>query len=151
MVAREGVVAGLVFTTLTGAAAGVMHAQHKQHRKLGDDGDAMIPAAATVEGSQAAAMNQAREVANTEGYSAAEFQCLSDIVEQESEWNPQATNASSGAYGLFQALPGSKMASINTDWRTNVKTQAQWGIKYVKERYGTACAALSFKKSHGWY
>ena len=57
----------------------------------------------------------------------AQFQCFSNIVSHESGWNPSATNASSGAYGLVQALPGSKMASAGADWKTNPSTQIKWG------------------------
>ena len=57
----------------------------------------------------------------------------------------------SGAYGIPQALPGSKMATIASDWRTNPATQIIWGIEYMKKRYGSPCGAKGFKASHGWY
>ncbi|MFI8945550.1 transglycosylase SLT domain-containing protein [Streptomyces sp. NPDC053750] len=82
---------------------------------------------------------------------AAEFQCFSKIVDHESDWNVSATNASSGAYGLVQALPGSKMASAGSDWKTNAATQIQWGINYMNDRYGSACDAWSFWQANGWY
>lgn len=63
-----------------------------------------------------------------------QFQCFSNIVERESTWNYQAQNPSSGAYGLVQALPGTKMASEGADWRTNPATQIKWGVKYMNER-----------------
>jgi hypothetical protein len=85
------------------------------------------------------------------GLNAAQFACLDKIVMKESTWNPRATNASSGAYGLVQALPASKMASAGADWRTNPATQARWGVSYMKSRYGSPCAALAFHNSHGWY
>nr|WP_258053090.1 lytic transglycosylase domain-containing protein [Streptomyces sp. Ru73] len=80
-----------------------------------------------------------------------QYQCFSNIVERESGWNPQATNASSGAYGLVQALPGSKMASAGADWKTNPATQVKWGLNYMNERYGSPCGAWSFWQSHNWY
>lgn len=81
----------------------------------------------------------------------AQFQCFSNIVERESGWNVTAENPSSGAYGLVQALPGSKMASAGADWRTNPATQIRWGIGYMKSTYGSPCGAWSFWQSHNWY
>ncbi|MDI2128844.1 transglycosylase SLT domain-containing protein [Yinghuangia seranimata] len=83
--------------------------------------------------------------------SATQYQCFSNIVERESGWNYKATNASSGAYGLVQALPGSKMATAGADWRTNPETQIKWGLDYMNSRYGSPCAAWSFWQSHHWY
>ncbi|WP_354642124.1 transglycosylase SLT domain-containing protein [Kitasatospora camelliae] len=80
-----------------------------------------------------------------------QFQCFSQIVKRESGWNYTATNASSGAYGLVQALPGSKMASAGDDWRTNPATQIKWGLNYMNSRYGSPCGAWSFWQSHHWY
>lgn len=76
---------------------------------------------------------------------------LDFIVSHESSWNPRATNPSSGAYGLFQALPPSKMASAGADWRTNPLTQIRWGMSYIKSRYGNPSAARMFWEQHGWY
>ena len=70
---------------------------------------------------------------------------------RESEWVITATNPSSGAYGIPQALPTSKLATAGSDWRTNPVTQIRWGLDYVKGRYGTPCAAWSFKSANGWY
>ncbi|MGW7005059.1 aggregation-promoting factor C-terminal-like domain-containing protein [Streptomyces sp. NPDC054933] len=80
-----------------------------------------------------------------------QFQCFSHIVNEESSWNYQATNASSGAYGLVQALPGSKMASAGADWQTNPATQIKWGLSYMDSRYGSPCAAWQFHLANGWY
>ncbi|GBQ04186.1 hypothetical protein SSP531S_56780 [Streptomyces spongiicola] len=82
---------------------------------------------------------------------AAQFQCFDKIVSKESNWNPTATNASSGAYGLVQALPGGKMASAGADWKTNPETQIKWGLDYMKERYGSPCGAWSFWQANHWY
>jgi hypothetical protein len=79
------------------------------------------------------------------------FQCFSEIVERESGWNYRASNASSGAYGLVQALPGSKMASAGADWRTNPATQIKWGLNYMNDRYGSACGAWDFWQANNWY
>ena len=82
---------------------------------------------------------------------ATQFSCFSEIVTRESGWNYTATNVSSGAYGLVQALPGSKMASAGADWRTNPATQIKWGLGYMNDRYGSPCGAWSFWQAHGWY
>jgi hypothetical protein len=80
-----------------------------------------------------------------------QYQCFSWIVSRESGWNYRATNASSGAYGLVQALPGSKMASAGSDWQTNPATQIKWGLNYMNNRYGSPCGAQQFWEANGWY
>ncbi len=80
-----------------------------------------------------------------------QFACFSNIITRESGWNIHATNPSSGAYGLAQALPGSKMASAGSDWRNNPETQIKWAIGYMNERYGGICAAWSYWQAHGNY
>jgi Transglycosylase SLT domain. len=80
-----------------------------------------------------------------------QFQCFSNIVNHESGWNYRATNASSGAYGLVQALPGSKMASAGADWMTNPATQIKWGLSYMNNRYQSPCGAWSFWQANHWY
>jgi hypothetical protein len=97
-----------------------------------------------------------REVArqilqNKFGYGADEFSCFNNIIIRESNWDIDATNASSGAYGIPQALPGSKMASVGSDWRTNPATQIIWAVGYMDDRYGSPCQAWSFKSANGWY
>lgn len=80
-----------------------------------------------------------------------QFQCFSNIVDHESTWNYRATNPSSGAYGLVQAYPGSKMASAGADWQTNPATQIKWGLSYMNGRYGSPCGAWSFWLEHQSY
>ncbi|MFJ4468929.1 transglycosylase SLT domain-containing protein [Streptomyces sp. NPDC089424] len=80
-----------------------------------------------------------------------QFQCFSNIVDHESDWNYTAVNPSSGAYGLFQALPGSKMSSVGSDWQTNPATQIKWGLNYMNDRYGSPCGAWSFWQANHWY
>ncbi|MFF6880892.1 MULTISPECIES: transglycosylase SLT domain-containing protein [unclassified Streptomyces] len=82
---------------------------------------------------------------------AGQFQCFSNIVDHESDWNYKAVNPSSGAYGMFQALPGSKMSSVGADWRTNPATQIKWGLNYMNDRYGSPCDAWSFWQANNWY
>lgn len=80
-----------------------------------------------------------------------QYSCFNNIVIKESGWNHTATNPSSGAYGLMQALPGSKMASAGADWRTNPITQINWGISYMNGRYGSPCGAWNFWLNNHWY
>ncbi|MFF3553029.1 aggregation-promoting factor C-terminal-like domain-containing protein [Streptomyces tsukubensis] len=83
--------------------------------------------------------------------SAGDFQCFSNIVTKESGWRYTATNPSSGAYGLVQAYPATKMATAGADWRTNPATQIKWGLSYMKERYDSPCGAWSFWQKKRWY
>ncbi|MFD8717692.1 transglycosylase SLT domain-containing protein [Streptomyces sp. NPDC059629] len=80
-----------------------------------------------------------------------QYQCFSNIVEHESTWNYHAVNPSSGAYGLVQALPGSKMASAGADWQTNPATQIKWGLGYMNSVYGSPCQAWAFWQVHHAY
>ncbi len=85
------------------------------------------------------------------GISSSEFGCLDNIWSQESGWNVHADNPSSSAYGIPQALPGSKMSSAGPNWANSAETQIRWGLGYIKGRYGSACSAWSFKQGAGWY
>lgn len=85
------------------------------------------------------------------GFSTGEFSCLDELWNSESGWNVHADNPASSAYGIPQALPGSKMASAGPDWANNAETQIRWGLGYIRSSYGTPCSAWSFKQSHGWY
>jgi Transglycosylase SLT domain len=85
------------------------------------------------------------------GWSSSEFSCLDQLWTRESGWNPQAANPYSGAFGIPQALPGSKMASAGADWATNPATQIRWGLGYIRETYGTPCAAWSHSLATGAY
>ena len=79
------------------------------------------------------------------------FGCLLDLWNRESGWIYDAENPSSGAYGIPQALPGSKMASAGADWQTNPATQIKWGLGYIKEIYGNPCGAWAFEEANGYY
>ena len=87
------------------------------------------------------------------GWTGSQFSCLNDLWTHESGWRWNADNPQSGAYGVPQALPASKMASAGGDWQTNPATQIRWGLGYIRGRYGTPCAAWSFEMSHSpnWY
>jgi hypothetical protein len=78
------------------------------------------------------------------------FGCLVDLWDRESGWSYDAENAS-GAYGIPQALPGSKMASAGPDWETNPATQIRWGLTYIKQIYGNPCSAWAFEEANGYY
>lgn len=88
---------------------------------------------------------------NAAGISASDQGSANAIISQESGWRVNATNRSSGAYGIPQALPGSKMASAGSDWQTNPITQLKWMNSYVVGRYGSWQNAYAHKKSKGWY
>ncbi len=88
---------------------------------------------------------------NKYGWDDKQFTCYDNIIMRESKWDVSADNPHSSAYGIPQALPGSKMAAFGSDWRTNPATQIAWGLYYVHDRYGTPCGAWSYKRSHGWY
>ncbi|MET8827007.1 transglycosylase SLT domain-containing protein [Streptomyces sp. NPDC004610] len=80
-----------------------------------------------------------------------QWTCFSNIVDHESDWNYKAVNPSSGAYGLFQALPAGKYVSAGADWQTNPATQIKWGLNYMNERYGSPCDAWTFWQANNWY
>ncbi len=80
-----------------------------------------------------------------------QFSCLDSLYTRESNWNVYADNPSSTAYGIPQALPGSKMASAGSDWATNPVTQIRWGLGYIEDRYGSPCGAWGHSQSRGWY
>lgn len=102
----------------------------------------------TPEGAKATAREMA---ASDYGWGDDQFSCLSNLWQKESGWSYTASNASSGAYGIPQALPGSKMATIADDWRTNAATQIAWGLSYIDRSYGSPCAAWSHSQSVNWY
>ncbi|MFF4252248.1 transglycosylase SLT domain-containing protein [Streptomyces sp. NPDC001663] len=111
----------------------------------------MVLTAAPAHAASADSAASAQAIAHKMIPSAAQYNAFSNIVEHESGWNVTATNASSGAYGLVQALPGSKMATAGSDWKTNAKTQIKWGLDYMNSRYGSPTAAWAFWQANGWY
>ena len=104
------------------------------------------PALAVQDTSPAAVRELARSMVP-----AGQWAAFSNIISHESSWNVKATNGSSGAYGLAQALPGSKMAATGSDWKTNPETQIRWALDYMNGRYGSPNAAWSFWQNHHWY
>ena len=84
------------------------------------------------------------------GFSSGQFSCLDALWSRESGWRVNASNPS-GAYGIPQALPGSKMSSVGADWATDAATQIKWGLGYIQARYGTPCGAWAHSEATGWY
>ena len=96
---------------------------------------------------QAEAWNQVQ----ARGWGQDQFNCLVSLWQKESNWRVNANNSSSGAYGIPQSLPGSKMASAGADWETNPATQITWGLNYISDRYSNPCGAWGKSQSSGWY
>ncbi|GGO08800.1 hypothetical protein GCM10010116_17910 [Microbispora rosea subsp. aerata] len=92
-----------------------------------------------------------RDMAAARGWTGAEWGCLERLWDKESHWNERAMNRYSGAYGIPQSLPGSKMASAGADWQTNPATQIKWGLGYIAARYKTPCGAWAHSQATGWY
>jgi len=151
------------------AAAAAAQAQAEAAAKAAADAAAAQAAADAQEAARKAAAEAAsRELARTAttpdgaraiaramladyGWSDSQFTCLNNLWTRESNWNYQARNTSSGAYGIPQSLPASKMASAGDDWRTNPATQIKWGLGYIQDVYGSPCGAWSHSQSVGWY
>ena len=94
----------------------------------------------------------ARQIAAAEyGWGDGQFSCLESLWTRESGWNYQAYNSGSGATGIPQSLPGSKMASAGADWQTNATTQIRWGLGYIAGTYGSPCGAWGHSQATGWY
>ena len=107
-----------------------------------------LAAANTPDGARAFAAGLA---ASSYGWGADQFQCLDKLWQKESGWSYTAYNASSGATGIPQSLPGSKMATAGADWQTSAATQITWGLGYIKSAYGTPCSAWSHSQAMNWY
>lgn len=116
-------------------------------------GSSQVAAVSSQRPTSRAALNRniAAVLVHQRGWSGAQYRCLARLWHRESRWNHRAANHRSGAYGIPQALPGSKMASAGADWRTNPATQIRWGLGYISGRYGTPCQAWAHSRGHGWY
>jgi hypothetical protein len=93
----------------------------------------------------------AKALVTKHGWSAAQFNCLDQLWTKESGWDPRNQNGGSGAYGIPQSLPGRKMASFGSDWRTNPMTQIRWGLSYIADRYSTPCGAWAHSQRYNYY
>ncbi len=93
----------------------------------------------------------ARVLAARRGWGQTQFSCLDSLWSKESQWRTSADNPTSSAYGIPQALPGKRMATVGADWRTNPLTQITWGLRYIESAYGTPCAAWAHSRATNWY
>ncbi|QLD11320.1 lytic transglycosylase domain-containing protein [Microbacterium oleivorans] len=107
--------------------------------------------ASTGDNSPGAAQQAASNMLGDFGWGQDQFSCLVSLWNKESGWNYQAYNSGSGAFGIPQALPGSKMASAGGDWQSSAVTQVRWGLGYISGRYGSPCGAWDHSQSVGWY
>ncbi len=85
------------------------------------------------------------------GWGEKQYACLDELWIKESNWNYRASNKRTGAHGIPQALPATKMDSAGTDWRTNPVTQISWGLRYIEVRYESPCKAWAKFKRSNWY
>ena len=92
-----------------------------------------------------------KQLAAAHGWTGEQWVCLNNLWTKESGWSTHSSNSSGTAWGIPQALPGSKMKSAGSDWRTNPATQITWGIGYIEHRYRFACNAWAHWQSHNWY
>lgn len=130
------------------AQAAAAQAAQEQAQQQEQPSQPAAPAAPTPSGSpQQIAMG----MLGSYGWSSSQFSCLVSLWNQESGWNVYATNPTSGAYGIPQALPGSKMASAGPDWQTDAATQIRWGLTYIRSLYESPCGAWAHEEADGWY
>jgi len=108
-------------------------------------------AAATVPAASGSPQQIAEAMLGSFGWSSSQFSCLDPVWAHESGWSVSAYNAGSGAFGIPQALPGSRMASAGPDWQTDAATQIRWGLEYIKGTYGSPCGAWAHEEATGWY
>ena len=120
----------------------------KAEKKKSGGGGSSLPRVTADPGSAQAV---AHGMVLARGWGEDQFSCLVALWNKESGWRVNAANSSSGAYGIPQALPGSKMGSAGSDWATNPATQITWGLGYISGRYGTPCGAWGHSQAVGWY
>ena len=113
---------------------------------VGADASAPSAGAPTPGSAKATALG----ILQSKGMGNDQYDCLVSLWNRESHWSVTAANPD-GAYGIPQALPGNKMASVGADWRTSAKTQILWGLGYISGRYGTPCGAWAHSQATGWY
>lgn len=125
----------------------------KQRRADADKAARAAQRKKLIANAQADPRSAAQMIMTEFGFGAGQWSCLNMLWVGESDWNYRAENSSSGAYGIPQSLPGSKMATMGGDWRSNPVTQIRWGLDYIKKSYGTPCNALNQwnSRSPHWY
>jgi hypothetical protein len=93
----------------------------------------------------------ARAMLHRFGWGQGQFRYLNLLWSRESSWRVHAYNLYSGAYGIPQAVPGSKMSAAGPHWQTSARTQIRWGLEYISERYGSPRGAWDHELATGWY
>ena len=150
-------IAGLIAETATeqGSATWVQRAYLVRLTAVQDAIAQRKAAATAATAAKTAASGSPQQIAQAMlgsfGWSSSQFSCLDPLWAHESGWSVSAYNAGSGAFGIPQALPGSRMASAGPDWQTNAATQIKWGLDYIKGTYGSPCGAWSHEEATGWY
>ncbi|MFC4560552.1 lytic transglycosylase domain-containing protein [Nocardiopsis mangrovi] len=129
--------------TVSGSATAAEEQEEEEEEESDDSGSTPVPSGDP--------KGIAQAMLGDFGWGDDQFSCLEPLWEKESNWNPSAENPSSGAYGIPQALPGSKMATAGSDWQTNPATQISWGLGYIEDRYGSPCGAWEHSQANGWY
>ena len=144
--------------TATGATA--VHLAEPEAMRKSSQAEAVVSSGSSSAGgapppgvvaNPAAARAYAASAIGGYGWGSAQYDCLVRLWNRESGWRADAYNASSGAYGIPQSLPGSKMAAAGADWRTNAATQIDWGLSYISARYGAPCSAWAHSEAYNWY
>ena len=111
---------------------------------------ALAPARST-QSNQQAPQQIARKMLRSFGWTWRQFKYLDSLWKAESSWNVSAENPSTGAFGIPQAVPGSKMSAAGVDWQTNAATQIRWGLGYISAAYGSPRSAWEHEVTYGWY
>ena len=125
--------------------------QHAFRLRLTQARAAIAQRQAAVSSASGSPRQIARAMLGSFGWSSGQFSCLDPLWEHESRWSVTAANPGSGAFGIPQALPGSRMASAGPDWQTSAATQITWGLRYIRDTYGSPCAAWSHEQATSWY
>jgi hypothetical protein len=134
------------------AAAAAAAAQQAQQQQAQEQAQQAAPAPSPAAPAPSGSPQQiAMGMLGSYGWSSSQFSCLDSLWNEESGWNVYASNPTSGAYGIPQALPGSKMASAGADWQTDAATQIRWGLGYIQSTYGSPCGAWAHEQADGWY
>jgi hypothetical protein len=126
-------------------------AQAQQPTKKAQAATASPTSTVTVTAPSGSPQQIAEAMLGSFGWSSSQFSCLDPLWAHESGWSVSAYNAGSGASGIPQALPGSRMASAGPDWQTDAATQIKWGLEYIKDTYGSPCGAWDHEEATGWY
>lgn len=149
VIARMALAGAVVATSLAPVRVHAATAQHRPAAQARLD-SSLTPARATA-ASAARARSIARATLRSFDWTRRQFKYLNHLWDRESGWNVFAENPFSGAYGIPQALPGSKMAAAGANWRTSARTQIRWGLGYIKGTYGSPRRAWAHELATGWY